>query len=58
MTVAEFYLRTDDNENIVIAELDNVLYHGSFVDVPERYLHRIVQKIGVNYEKEVMILCI
>lgn len=58
MTVAEFYLRTDDNEHIVIAELDKVLYHGAFVDVPEKYLHRIVQKIGVDYEKGVMILCI
>lgn len=58
MTVAEFYIRTDDNEQIVIAELDKVLYHGTFVDVPEKYLHRIVQKIGVDYEKELMILCI
>ena len=58
MTVAEFYLRTDDNEQIVIAELDKVLYYGAFVDVPEKYLHRIVQKIGVDYEKGVMILCV
>ena len=58
MTVAEFYLRTDDNEQIVIAELDKVLYNGLFVDVPEKYLHRIIRKIGVDYEKRLMILCI
>lgn len=58
MTVAEFYLRTDDNEQIVIAELDKVLYYGLFVDVPEKYLDKIVQKIGVDYAKEILILCI
>ena len=58
MTVAEFYLGTDDNEQIVIAELDKVLYYGLFVDVPEKYLHRIIQKIGVDYEKRLMILCV
>lgn len=57
MTVAEFYLRTD-NEQIVIAELDKVLYCGTFVDVPEKYLDKIVQKIGVDYERGVMILCL
>ena len=58
MTVAEFYIRTDDNEPIVIAELDKVLYHGTFVDLPEKYLHRIVLKIVVDYEKGLLILCI
>ena len=57
MTVAEMYLRTD-NEEIVIAEFDRVLYKGAFNDVPEKYLDKIVQKIGVDYEKEVLILWI
>ena len=57
MTVAEMYLRTD-NEEIAIAEFDRVLYKGAFNDVPEKYLDKIVQKIGVDYEKEVLILWI
>ena len=57
MTVAEMYLRTD-NEEIAIAEFDRVLYEGAFNDVPEKYLDKIVQKIGVDYEKEVLILWI
>lgn len=57
MTVGELYLRTD-NDQIVIAELDKVLYKGSFFDVPLKYLDKIVQKIGVDYEKELLILCI
>lgn len=57
MTVAQLYLRTD-NEQIVIAELDKVLYKGKFYDVPEKYLDKIVKKIGVDYEKEIMIICI
>lgn len=57
MTVAQFYLRTD-NEQIVIAELDKVLYKGKFYDVPEKYLGKIVQKISVDYEKEMLILWI
>ena len=57
MTVAELYLRTD-NEEIVIAEFDRVLYEGAFNDVPEKYLDKIVQKIGIYYEKEALILWI
>lgn len=57
MTVAEMYLRTD-NEDIAIVEFDKVLYKGAFNDVPEKYLDKIIQKIGVDYEKEVLILCI
>lgn len=57
MTVAEMYLVTD-NEEIVIAEFDRVLYEGAFNDVPEKYLAKIVQKIGVYYEKEALILWI
>ena len=57
MTVAEMYLRAD-NEDISILELDKVLYEGAFNDVPEKYLDKIVQKIGVDYEKEVLLLCI
>ena len=57
MTVAEMYLRAD-NEDISILELDKVLYKGAFNDVPEKYLDKIVQKIGVDYEKEVLMLCI
>lgn len=57
MTVAEMYLRTD-NEEIAILELDKVLYKGAFNDVPEKYLDKIVQKIGVDYEKEYILLCI
>ena len=55
MTVAEMYLRTD-NEEIVIQELDKVLYKGAFNDVPKKYLDKIVQKIGVDYEKEVLLI--
>ena len=57
MIVAEMYLRTD-NEEIAIAEFDRVLYEGAFNDVPEKYLDKIVQKIDVDYEKEVLILWI
>ena len=57
MTVAEMYLRTD-NERIVILELNKVLYSGLFDDIPLKYLDKIVQKIGVDYEKEAILLCI
>ena len=57
MTVAEMYLRTD-NERIVILELNKVLYSGLFYDIPLKYLDKIVQKIGVDYEKETLVLCI
>ena len=57
MTVAEIYLRTD-NDQIVIAEFDKVLYKGSFFDVPVKYLGKLVQKIIIDYEKETLILCI
>ena len=57
MTVAEMYLRTD-NEDVAIAEFDRVFYEGAFNDVPEKYLDKIVQKIGVDYEKERLILWI
>ena len=57
MTVAEMYLRTD-NERIVILELNKVLYSGLFDDIPLKYLDKIVQKISVDYEKETIVLCI
>lgn len=57
MTVAEMYLRTD-NERIVILELNKVLYSGLFDDIPLKYLDKIVQKIGVDYEKGAILLCI
>ena len=57
MTVAEMYLRTD-NEEIAILEFEKTLYKGAFNDVPEKYLDKIVQKIGVDYEKERLILWI
>ena len=57
MTVAEMYLRTD-NERIVILELNKVLSSGFFDDIPLKYLDKIVQKIGVDYEKEALVLCI
>ena len=57
MTVAEMYLRTD-NERIVILELNTVLYSGLFADIPLKYLDKIVQKIGVDYEKEAIVLCV
>ena len=57
MTVAEMYLRTD-NERILILELNKVLYSGLFDDIPLKYLDKIVQKIGVDYEKEAILLCI
>ena len=57
MTVAEMYLRTD-NDEIALLELDKVLYKGAFNDVPEKYLDKIVQKIYVDYEKGVLVLCI
>ena len=57
MTVAEMYLRTD-NERILILELNKVLYSGLFDDIPLKYLDKIVQKIGVNYEKEAIVLCV
>ena len=57
MTVAEMYLRTD-NERIVILELNTVLYSGLFDDIPLKYLDKIVQKIVVDYEKENLVLCI
>ena len=57
MTVAEIYLRTD-NERILILELNKVLYSGLFDDIPLKYLDKIVQKIGVDYEKETIVLCI
>ena len=57
MTVAEMYLRTD-NERIVILELNKVLYSGLFDDIPLKYLDKIVQKIGVDYEKGALVLCI
>ena len=57
MTVAEMYLRTD-NERIVILELDKVLYSGFFDAIPLKYLDKIVQKIGVDYEKGAIVLCI
>ena len=53
MTVAEMYLRTD-NERIVILELNTVLYSGLFADIPLKYL----DKIGVDYEKEAIVLCV
>ena len=57
MTLAEIYLRTD-NERIIILELNKVLYSGLFDDIPLKYLDKIVQKIGVDYEKENLVLCI
>ena len=57
MTVAEMYLFTDDEE-IAIAEFDRGLYKGAFNDVPEKYLDTIVQQIGVDYEKRVLVLWI
>ena len=57
MTVAEMYLRTD-NERILILELNKVLYSGLFDDIPIKYLDKIVQKIGVDYEKGAIVLCI
>ena len=57
MTVAEMYLRTD-NEHILILELNEVLYSGFFDDIPLKYLDKIVQKIGVDYEKGAIVLCI
>lgn len=57
MTVAEMYLRTD-NERILILELNEVLYSGLFDDIPLKYLDKIVQKIGVDYEKGALVLCI
>lgn len=57
MTVAEMYLRTD-NERIEILELNKVLYTGLFENIPTKYLDKIVQKIGVDYEKETLVLCI
>ena len=57
MTVAEMYLRTD-NERIVILELNKVLYSGFFDDIPLKYLDKIVQKIAVNYEKGAIVLCV
>ena len=57
MTVAEMYLRTD-NERIVILELNKVLYSGFFDHIPLKYLDKIVQKIGVDYEKGALVLCI
>ena len=57
MTVAEMYLRTD-NERIVILELNKVLYSGLFDDIPLKYLDKIVKKIGVNYEKGAIVLCV
>ena len=57
MTVAEMYLRTD-NERIVILELNKVLYSGLFDDIPLKYLDKIVQKIDVDYEKGALVLCI
>ena len=57
MTVAEMYLRTD-NERIVILELNKVLYSGFFDDISLKYLDKIVQKIRVDYEKGALVLCI
>ena len=57
MTVAEMYLRTD-NERIVILELNKVLYSGFFDEIPLKYIDKIVQKIGVDYERESIVLCI
>ena len=57
MTVAEMYLRTD-NERILLLELNKVLYSGLFDDIPIKYLDKIVQKIGVDYEKGALVLCI
>ena len=57
MTVAEMYLRTD-NERILILELNKVLYSGLFDDIPIKYLDKIVQKIDVDYEKGAIVLCI
>ena len=57
MTVAEMYLRTD-NERILILELNKVLYSGLFDDIPIKYLDKIVQKIDVDYEKGDIVLCI
>ena len=57
MTVAEMYLRTD-NERILILELDKVLYSGFFDYIPLKYLDKIVQKIAVDYEKEALVLCV
>ena len=51
------YLRTD-NERIVILELNKVLYSGFFDEIPLKYIDKIVQKIGVDYERESIVLCI
>ena len=57
MTVAEIYLRTD-NERIIILELNKILYSGYLEDIPLKYLDKIVQKICVDYEKGAIVLCI
>ena len=57
MTVSEIYLRTY-NERIIILELNKVLYSGLVDDIPLKYLDKIVQKIGVDYEKGAIVLCI
>ena len=51
------YIRTD-NERIVILELNKVLYSGFFDDIPIKYLDKIVQKIGVDYDRGSIVLCI
>ena len=58
MTVVQVYLTTGDSQRIVILVLNKVLYSGFFDDIPLKYLDKIVQKIGVDYEKEAIVLCI
>ena len=49
MTVAEMYLRTD-NERIVILELNKVLYSGFFDDIPLKYLETRSSMFGGTNE--------
>ena len=58
MTVEQVYLSTVDSQRVVILELNKVLYSGFFDDIQLKYLGKIVQKIGVDYEKETLVLCI
>lgn len=58
MTVKQVYLTTSDSQRIVILEIDKVLYDGYFYLIPSKFLDNVVQKMYIDIQKGVIVLCI
>lgn len=58
MTVMQVYLTTNDSQRIVILELGKLLYEGKFYLIPANFLHKVVQKMYIDIQKEAIVLCI